>query len=73
MKKEPPVRIGTVSATPVRCAHYRRQPLTHRYIEEQVEDMRANGMVEESISNWSFPVVLASKPNGKIQFCIEYR
>jgi hypothetical protein len=38
-----------------------------------LEDMRQRGVIEESDSPWSSPVVLVPKKNGDLCFCVDYR
>ena len=73
MRGIPPVHIDTGSVPPQHAPAYRRHPLAHKYIDEKVHDMLRQGLIELSSSGWSFPVVLALKPNGKLRFCIDYR
>ncbi len=73
MRHVPPITIDTGSTPPIRCVPFRSHPFAHRYIGEKVRQILKQGLIEESSSNWSFPVVLASKPNGKIRFCMDYR
>jgi hypothetical protein len=38
-----------------------------------LRDMRQRGVIEESDSPWSSPVVLVRKKNGDFRFCVDYR
>jgi hypothetical protein len=38
-----------------------------------LEDMRQRGVIEESESPWSSPVVLIRKKIGDLRFCVDYR
>jgi hypothetical protein len=38
-----------------------------------LEDMKSKGVIEESDSPWSSPVVLVRKKNGNLRFCVDYR
>jgi hypothetical protein len=38
-----------------------------------LDDMRRHGVIEESDSPWSSPVVLVRKKNGELRFCMDYR
>ena len=52
----------------------RRYPAAHREEERQlVEDMLAIGIIQESNSAWSSPIVLVKKKDGTTRFCIDYR
>jgi hypothetical protein len=38
-----------------------------------LDDMQRHGVIEESDSPWSSPVVLTRKKNGELRFCVDYR
>jgi hypothetical protein len=38
-----------------------------------LEDMQQRGVIEESDSPWSSPVVLVRNKNGDLRFCVDYR
>jgi hypothetical protein len=65
--------IDTGEARPIRQPP-RRLPLAKQAeATEMLEDMRWRGVIEESDSPWSFPVVLVRKKNGDLHFCVDYR
>ena len=51
-------------ATPVRIRPYRTNPMQKKIIEEQVQEMLAADVIEESRSPWQSPIVLVPKPGG---------
>ena len=54
---------------PLRRVPYRQ----HEIIEDEVTKMKKAGVVEDSNSPWSSPVVLVRKKDGSTRFCIDYR
>jgi hypothetical protein len=52
----------------------RRIPLAKQVeVKEMLDDMQRHGVIEESDSPWSSPVVLVRKKNGELRFCVDYR
>jgi hypothetical protein len=52
----------------------RRLPFGKRQVEkEEIEKMLAKNIIEPSSSAWASPVVMVTKKDGTIRFCIDYR
>ena len=65
--------IDTDQSPPVRQP-LRRVPFALRpKIKEMVEEMLELGVIQESNSPWSSPVVLVKKRGGDLRFCVDYR
>lgn len=65
--------IDTGTHKPVKIPP-RRIPLGLREEAEKiVKDMQQKGVIRESISSWSSPIVLVKKKDGKLRFCVDYR
>jgi hypothetical protein len=61
------------NATP-ECAKLRRySPLERESIRLEIDKMLTYGIIQPSISSWSSPIVLVSKPDGTIRFCVNYK
>ena len=58
---------------PVACRPRRLSPAAAAVITEQVEAMRLAGVVRPSASPWASPVVLVTKKDGSVRFCVDYR
>ncbi len=65
--------INLTTEEPIKLRSYKHSPKEKQIIRDQVKEMLENGVIEESQSPYSAPVVLAKKKNGKIRFCIDYR
>ena len=65
--------INLTTNEPIAMKPYRTSPLDQKIINEQIEEMLENKIIQPSMSNYSFPVVLVEKKNGKKRFCIDYR
>ena len=65
--------IDTGAAKPINCAPYRVSPVQRTAIESQINDMLKNKIIEPSRSPLAAPIVLVSKTDGSIRFCLDYR
>ena len=65
--------IKTEPGKTVRLRPYRIPEAKREAIREEVRKMLDLGVVEESHSAWSSPIVLVGKPDGSIRFCNDYR
>jgi hypothetical protein len=65
-------RIDTGDERPIRQPP-RRLPLANQAeVSEMLDDMQRRGVIEESDSPWSSPIVLVRKKNGELRFCVDY-
>lgn len=65
--------IDTGNARPVKVPP-RRMPQVHkRVVETELQKMQDEGIIRPSTSPWSSPVVLVTKKNGDVRFCVDYR
>ena len=44
-----------------------------KWVDQQVENLKDKGIIRESISPWSAPIVVAKKKGGDLRMCIDYR
>ena len=58
---------------PVKQNAYRQSPEKQQVIRRTVEDLLKRGLVRESNSPWSSPVILVPKHDGGWRMCIDYR
>jgi hypothetical protein len=62
-------RIDTGDARPIRQPP-RRIPLAKQaQVKEMLDKMQRHGVIEESESPWSSPVLLVRKKNGELRLC----
>ena len=65
--------INTGDSLPIRQA-LRRQPLAYLpEIDKQVNDMLDHGIIEPCASPWTSNVVIATKKDGSLRCCVDYR
>ena len=67
--------INTGDHPPIKLPPYKVPYAQRAIIEEHVHNMMNEGIIQPSVSPWSFPVVLIEKPHepGVQRFCIDYR
>ncbi|KMQ84703.1 reverse ribonuclease integrase [Lasius niger] len=66
-------RIRLRDPTPIKQRYRPRNPAMQAVIDKEVEEMEAAGVIEQSRSAWSSPVVVVKKKDGKYRFCIDFR
>lgn len=59
-------------AKPIKQRHFPMSPAVEKLMCEEIDTMLALGVIEESSSPWSSPVVLVRKP-GKVRLCLDSR
>ena len=65
--------IKTGDASPIKQPP-RRVPLAYADKEKAaIEDMKAKGVIRESVSPWASPICLVSKKDGGVRLCVDYR
>ena len=60
-------------AQPVKQRSYTTNPEKTQFIEEEIERMKAFGIIVESDSPWASPVVVVGKKTGDYRFCVDFR
>ncbi|XP_029163431.1 uncharacterized protein LOC114934886 [Nylanderia fulva] len=58
---------------PIRQRCYLVSPKVQEAIHAEVDKMLRAGIIEPSHSEWSNPIVMIKKPNGKYRFCLDFR
>ena len=58
---------------PIKQHPYRLHPDKKTLVNKEVEYMLEHGIIEQSNSSWSSPIVLVPKPDGSQRFCIDFR
>jgi hypothetical protein len=71
-KTECTVPLVDPSMAPIRSRYYRFSPKVVQDLKVKVEEMLRDGVIRKSSSPWSFPVVMAAKPDGSWRFCVDY-
>jgi hypothetical protein len=70
-------KIETGDALPIRKAPYRVPFALRQEVDNQIQDMLRKGVIRESNSPWSAPVVLVPKKSAqrqpKYRLCVDYR
>ena len=66
-------KIVTRPGVTVRSRPYRLPEHKRKVVKEELDAMLAMGVIEESHSGWSSPIVLVRKKDGSIRFCVDYR
>ena len=65
--------IRTLDNVPVN-GPYRRIPLSQiEQVREHLDKLKADGVIEESESDYCSPMVIVKKKNGEMRLCIDYR
>ena len=65
--------IDTGNAKPIKIPPRRVPQKQKQTIEKEINNMLENDIIEPSTSPWSSPILLATKKDGSIRFCIDYR
>ncbi len=60
-------------AQPVRQKTYRMSPQQQDKLWVEIDKLLADGMIEQSESEWSSPTILVPKPNGEVRCCVDLR
>ena len=66
-------RIDLLDETPLKQRHRRIPPAMYEEVRSHLQQLKEGGIIQESSSPWSSPVVLVRKKNGKLRFCVDYR
>ena len=67
------LEINTPNARPIKQRAYKASPDDLEFLGTEIEEMEKRGIIRESSSPWSSPVVLVPKKNGKKRLCIDYQ
>jgi len=66
-------RINVGSHPPIKQRCYLVLPKVQEAIREEVDKMLVADIIEPLYNQWSKPIVMVKKPNGKYCFCLDFR
>lgn len=66
-------KIDLSDNKPFKQRHRRIPPAQYEEVRQHLKDLLAEGVIRESHSPWSSPVVLVRKRDGSLRLCIDYR
>ena len=58
---------------PVKLPPYRLNPIRQEALEKEIDYMLKHDLIKKGYSEWSSPVTLQPKPDGKIRLCVDFR
>jgi len=67
------IELTDANVKPIKHYGYRVSPTVAAELQENVEQMRKLGVIEESQSPWASPVLLVPKKDGTRRFCTDFR
>src|SRR5256886_11943601 len=65
--------IDTREAKPIKQRFYRTSYQNQLFIKEEIQRLLEAGLIIPSNSQWTSPVVVVEKKNGKKRLCVDYR
>jgi len=65
--------IEIEDSNPIKQAPRRIPFHLRKEVDRIIEEMRLQGVIEESCSPWISPAILVKKKNGSIRFCVDFR
>lgn len=65
--------IRIKATDPIKQRYYPRNPYMQQKVNDEVDEMLADGVIEPSSSPWSSPIVLVKKASGGLRFCVDFR
>ncbi|XP_025270381.1 uncharacterized protein LOC112639720 [Camponotus floridanus] len=66
-------KIDVGDSPPIKQRCYLVSPKVQEAIRAETDKMLQAGIIEPSYSEWSNPIVMVKKPNGKYRFCLDFR
>ena len=66
-------RIITEEVAPVRLPPYRIPHALRENVHQELREMLDHGIIEQSTSNWAFPLVTVRKKDSSLRLCVDYR
>ena len=66
-------KIDVQGHEPIKQRYYHVSPKVREYMYDEIDKMLEEDVIEPSNSDWSNPVVMIKKPNGKNRFCLDFR
>ena len=66
-------QILTEGQRPIRQKPYRIPPALKEEVTKELQELLEEGIVKESTSEWSSPIVVVEKKDGTNRICMDYR
>ena len=65
--------IETGDSAAIRLPPYRLPHAYRELVQQELAEMRRQGIIEPAISDWAAPIVIVKKKDGTIRLCMDYR